>query len=277
LNKHYREMSFFAGDIKDQSLPEYTFIEPLYDIGNNYQNGNSMHPLNDVRKGEQLVKQVYETLRNSPYWNTTMLVILFDEHGGFYDHASPPQAVPPGDGMNYANTKFAFDRLGVRVPAIVISAYTQQGMVIGKDAAGSPIIFDHTSVLATVEKKFGLKPLTKRDAAARTLELAVNLKNPRTTPADAPTSLPSPAAESLLKSVRRFLAKPPAAAADEAPLSTNQKSFLALALACDLEMSDKSKHEEIKKRHDAIKGQKDAENYLQEVDTKVRARRRKVQ
>jgi hypothetical protein len=60
-------MSLFAGDVAANQLPEYTFIEPNYDTGNNYQGGNSMHPLNDIRKGELLIKQVYETLRASSY------------------------------------------------------------------------------------------------------------------------------------------------------------------------------------------------------------------
>ena len=277
LTKHFRGMNFFAEDVKNQSLPEYTFIEPLYDIGNNYRNGNSMHPLNDVRKGEQLVKQVYETLRNSSYWSNTMLIVLFDEHGGFYDHVSPPRAIPPGDAMKYATTNFAFDFLGVRVPAILISAYTQRGMVIGNDPAGAPIIFDHTSVLATVEKRFQFKSLTKRDAAARTIDLAVNLANPRTSSSDAPTELPSPLSDSILKSVQRFFAKAPGHAEEGAKLSSNQKSFLALALTCDLKMSEASKQAAIKERVDAISRQKEAAQYLDEIETKIRSSRKESQ
>ena len=68
LTTKFREMSLFAGDVAANQLPEYTFIEPNYDTGNNYQGGNSMHPLNDIRKGELLIKQVYETLRASSIW-----------------------------------------------------------------------------------------------------------------------------------------------------------------------------------------------------------------
>lgn len=277
FTKRYREMRFFDKDVKDESLPEYTFIEPCYDWGNNYQGGNSMHPLNDIRKGERLVKQVYETLRKSSYWNNTMLIIIFDEHGGFYDHVSPPAAVPSGDDTRYASNEFAFDRLGVRVPAIAISAFTQRGTVIGNDPGGSPIVFDHTSVLATVEKRFGLKPLTKRDAAARTLEVTLNLKDPRILPADAPMTLPKPAKDTLLKSVRNLFAKAPEPGSSKAPLSNNQKSFLALALACDKLVSDPSKHEAMKTRHDAINSQKEAARYMQEVDNKIHERRKAVQ
>ena len=193
LTKHFREMSFFADDVKSGSLPEYTFIEPNYDSGDNYVNGNSMHPLNDIRKGEQLLKQVYETLRNSNYWQDTMLIVTFDEHGGFYDHVPPPPAVPSGDDTTHLNSAhpFAFDRLGVRVPAIVVSAYTQAGTVIGTDASDPATLFDHSSIVATVEKRFGLQPLTMRDETARTLDIALNLANPRD---DAPATLPEPAA-----------------------------------------------------------------------------------
>ena len=138
-----------------------------------------------------LVKFVYEALRGSNYWQDTMLIITFDEHGGFFDHVAPPPAVPTGDDTAYANAKnnFHFDLYGVRVPAIVISAYTQKGTVIGTDAADPTTIFDHTSILATVAARFNLPPLTARDKVANKLDAALNLDAPRT---DAPMVLPSP-------------------------------------------------------------------------------------
>lgn len=191
FTRHFREMKFFTQDVQDGALPEYTFIEPQYDVGGNYVNGNSMHPLNDIRQGDELVKMVYETLRNSNYWQDTMLIITFDEHGGFYDHVPPPAAVPTGDDSTYANqaNPFAFNLYGLRVPAIVISAFTQKGTLIGNDPQDETTIFDHTSILATLEKRFGLQPLTARDQAANTLDIALNLDAPR---GDAPTVLPAP-------------------------------------------------------------------------------------
>jgi phospholipase C len=194
---HFREMKYFAEDVQNGALPEYTFIEPQYDTGGNYAGGNSMHPLNDVRLGEQLVKTVYETLRQSAdYWLDTMLIITFDEHGGFFDHVPPPKAVPTGDDTKYQNQDhpFGFDLLGVRVPAIVISAYTAAGTVIGQDAADPAGIFDHTSILRTVELRFGLPPLTARDKSANTLDVAVNLNSPRS---DAPITLADPMSDTL--------------------------------------------------------------------------------
>jgi phospholipase C len=195
FTRNFREMQYFAADVQAKILPEYTFIEPAYGgfLSSDFAAGNSMHPQDDIRKGDALIKQVYETLRQSDYWADTMLIITFDEHGGFFDHVPPPAAVPTGDDAKYANPadNFKFDMYGVRVPSLVISAYTQPGTVIGTDSADPATIFDHTSVLATVEARFGLPPLTARDKAANTLAVALNLDTPRT---DAPLKLPDPTA-----------------------------------------------------------------------------------
>jgi len=275
FTKHFREMKFFEGDVTSNSLPEYTFLEPRYDTGHNYLNGNSMHPLNDLRKGEQLVKQVYEILRNSDYWGESILIITFDEHGGFYDHTPPPSAVPTGDDVRYANPDhpFGFDRLGVRVPAILVSAYTQKGTVVGTDPTDVSTIFDHSSIPATVEKLFGLQPLTPRDSAAKTLDIALNQSAPRLSSADAPTTLPDPVPDTLLTRLINFFRRKPAAAADDAPLSKNQKSQLALALACDLKVSDPAQHQALRKRHAAILRQKEAAEYIRGVETKIHSKR----
>ena len=142
------------------------------------------------------MKLVYEAIRNSNYWTDSMLVITFDEHGGFYDHVPPPATVPTGDDSTCADPAgtFIFNRLGVRVPAIVISAYTQAGTIIGANANDTSSMFDHSSIAANVEKRFALQALTLRDEAANALEIALNLANPGT---DAPTSLPDPAKDTI--------------------------------------------------------------------------------
>ncbi|MCX6924190.1 MAG: hypothetical protein NT154_13410, partial [Verrucomicrobia bacterium] len=254
FTEKFQDMDDFFDDVSKGNLVDYNFIEPRYDTGNNYLDGNSMHPLNDIRKGEQLVKRVYEALRNSRYWSDTMLIITFDEHGGFYDHQPPPATVPTGDDSKYANPNysFGFDRLGVRVPAMVVSAYTAKGTIIGDDPSDAATVFDHSSVLATVEKRFGLEPLTKRDRAANTLEIAINLAAPRLLPTEAPTQLPDPAADAAVAG-----AADPAgifAADAKAPLSANQKTMAALALACELQI-------------------KDAADYIQKVEAKIGSRR----
>jgi phospholipase C len=236
-----------------------------------------MHPLNDIRKGEQLVKDVYEALRNSRYWADTMLIITFDEHGGFFDHQAPPATTPTGDDAKYANKSysFPFDRLGVRVPGIVVSAYTQRGTIIGDDPNDLSTIFDHTSVLATVEKCFGLVPLTKRDAAAKTLDIAINQPEARLSDADARTSVPSVAADSMVAgaaSVQGFFAADP-----QAPLSSNQKTMAALALAVELEITHPEYHAALISNHQKLVEQKDAGNYIEQVENKIQTRRDKAQ
>lgn len=82
-----------------------------------------------MANGQKLVKEVYETLRSSPQWNETLLVITYDEHGGFYDHVKTPfVGIPNPDGnTGPAPGFFKFDRLGVRVPTIMVSPWIQKG------------------------------------------------------------------------------------------------------------------------------------------------------
>jgi len=264
FTENFRAMSNFVNDVKSGDLPDYTFIEPNYDAGGNYQNGNSMHPLNDLRKGEVLVKHVYESLRANPaIWNSVLFVVAFDEHGGFYDHVPPPAAVPTGDDAKYASRNFGFNRYGVRVPAIAISPFIQRGTVIGSDPTNATTIFDHASILATVEKRFGLSHLTQRDTAANTIDVALNLNAART---DTPATLPDPGAEELAPKGAEMLTLS-TAASTTAPLSKNQQAFLDLARACDFEQT--------KDAAANIKNQKDAATYIKSVESKILARRKK--
>jgi phospholipase C len=150
---------------------------------NDYICGNSMHPLDDVTRGEKLVKRVYETIRNSPHWEKSVLIITFDEHGGFYDHVKPPKAIPPNDLILFSEDprKFKFDQLGPRVPALVISPWIKKGTI-------DSVEYDHTSVLATLRKLFGLSHLTARDKNANDLLHLFSLTEPRK---DTPQILPS--------------------------------------------------------------------------------------
>ncbi|MDR6412252.1 UNVERIFIED_ORG: phospholipase C [Burkholderia sp. 1595] len=162
------------------SLTErFIFIEPTYDAKNDFRNGNSMHPAGDVRNGEALVKQLYEAISGSAVWNKSVLLIVFDEHGGFFDHATPPSAVPPGasESSLLKTHGFAFDRLGVRVPAIVVSPYVQAGTI-------DHTLYDHTSILKTTDKLLGLNgalDLTDRVRSASDFTKMLNLAAPRTT------------------------------------------------------------------------------------------------
>jgi phospholipase C len=164
---HYRD---FQDRAKAGTLPAYSFVEPSWSAS-----GNSQHPNYDVALGEQLMAQIYDTLRTSPAWDETLLIITYDEHGGNYDHVPPPWgAVPPDNSVGEWN--FGFDRFGVRVPALLISPLIAQGTVF-RSTQGT---IDHTSILKTVELRFGLQPLTKRDAAAPDIGDVLTLAKPRT-------------------------------------------------------------------------------------------------
>ena len=269
FNSNFRPMTEFETDIDVGDLAPYTFIEPNYDTGHNYLNGNSMHPLNDIRNGEALVKRVYEAIRKSPFWASTALIITFDEHGGFYDHVSPPSTVPTGDDHRYSDSDmpFGFDRLGVRVPALVVSAYTQKGTIIGVE--GGLEYYDHSSILATVTKRFGIGSLTDRDAQAKRLDVALNLTTPRLAPEEAPLVLPNPAFDGSKPTPTIAAEDLTTAAKDHAPLSDNQRTFLALALACDLEVTDVSQHPDLRSQVQSITSQQQAAAYIDEVVQKV--------
>jgi phospholipase C len=173
----------FFLDAKAGSLPAYSFIEPRYFDFLRWK-ANDQHPPHDVRLGEHLIADVYEALRNGPAWDSTLLFVLYDEHGGIFDHVAPGPAPNP-DGLSSVNPPFDFDRLGVRVPALIISPYAAKGVV-------DSTIYDHTSILATARTLFNLPlPLTRRDASANTV--SHNLGS--TMRQDAPTALDRPAGD----------------------------------------------------------------------------------
>ncbi len=150
----------FQKDIDNNSLPAYSWIEPAYQL---FPTDN--HPPHDINLGEYLLEKVYNALRgNEEIWESTLLVVTYDEHGGCYDHVLPPAAVPDGD-----NPQFAFDRYGVRVPTLLISPYINAGTIgtPGASADNAPV-YDHTSILSTVRKCFDIDapPLSEREAKA---------------------------------------------------------------------------------------------------------------
>ncbi|KZV18312.1 hypothetical protein F511_30956 [Dorcoceras hygrometricum] len=155
-------------------LPNYVVIEQRYfDVA--VSPANDDHPSHDVALGQKFVKEVYEALRSSPQWKETALLITYDEHGGFYDHVpTPVSGVPNPDGIIGPDPYyFSFDRLGVRVPTLLISPWIDKGTVIHEPSGPTPYSqYEHSSIPATVKKLFNLKSnfLTKRDAWAGTFE-----------------------------------------------------------------------------------------------------------
>jgi phospholipase C len=154
----------FVGACDQDQLPDYSFIEPNYTDhpgpGGGEILATDQHPDHNVKAGERFIAQVYNAIRSNPkIWETTALLIVYDEHGGLYDHVPPPACTPDAYVASPAATgtgaSFAFDRLGVRVPAILVSPYVARGTVVpGPEAPAQQRIFEHASIPATVTKQF---------------------------------------------------------------------------------------------------------------------------
>ena len=262
----------FQSDLHDPAYRDvrYTFIEPNFgrsffspqdgNPGPTYKGGSSQHPEDDPSGGEGLIKFVYETIRNSPLWETSLLLILYDEHGGFYDSVVPCQAVAPGDTVPKDEIalnpyKFDFERYGVRVPAVIVSPLIPKGTV-------DHTLYDHASALATLERILGIDPLTARDAQANDVRHLLSLDKPRT---DCPTVLAAPAK----------YPKPltPAATAPDGPLpaSGNAIGFLQNLLKAELALcgADTTLRAEVLAAFDAIKTHCHACDYAARVKEKI--------
>ena len=179
--ERFRRIDSFWDDAEHGDLPDYAFVEPRYftdDVLGLMP--NDQHPPHDVVYGEQLLAKVYNALRSSPAWKKTLFVVTNDEHGGCYDHVSPPPAAPPAPQAGHDG--FLFDRYGVRVPALIISPYVAAGSVLRATTpgAGRVVPFDHTSIIRTLRERFDPngEPLTGRDAAAPSLDAALALDGP---------------------------------------------------------------------------------------------------
>ncbi len=162
----------FLEDCEKGLLPDYCFVEPNYNDhlgeGGGEELASDQHPDHDVQAGEVFIASVYNAIRNNPeLWKSTALLIVYDEHGGIYDHVPPPSCTPDGYTANPKDTggiPFNFDRLGVRVPAILVSPW------IAKNTVVSGRVFEHASIPATITDHF-IGPYdqrTPREKAAST-------------------------------------------------------------------------------------------------------------
>jgi phospholipase C len=147
-----RGIKTFLSDAAAGQLPAVSFVDPGF-ISEDNGTSTDDHPRADIRAGEQFLNKIYTAVTTSPNWGKTMLVINFDEWGGFFEHVVPRRApdVSPVTALR-----------GFRVPALVISPRARRGYVAHRT-------YDHTSVLKAIEWRWGLPPLTPRDAAARNL------------------------------------------------------------------------------------------------------------
>ncbi|MGB7152391.1 MAG: alkaline phosphatase family protein [Terriglobales bacterium] len=160
----------FLDDCSSGNLPEYSFIEPNYndhDTDTGEAVASDQHPDHNIQAGELFIASVYNAIKqNANLWQSTALLVVYDEHGGIYDHVVPPACTPDQFTASANDTgtgqPFAFDRLGVRVPAILISPWIPKGTVVDGR------VFDHASIPATITKFFlgGYSPRSPRETSA---------------------------------------------------------------------------------------------------------------
>lgn len=273
---HFIAFDKFAAQVGNSAFASaYSFIEPSY--GNvlpltpeDFTCGTSQHPLDDVTRGERLIKTVYEAVRNSPQWEKSVLLITYDEHGGFFDHVPPPATVGPGDGIpdednNHHN--FDFTQLGVRVPAVVVSPLIPRGTI-------DHTKYDHSSLVATVEAIFGLGPLTNRDRHANTFRHLLSLGAPRT---DTPASLPKQADSGFhcegdvavgAASSDRSVSGTQGSAANK-PIPPALRGFLRVAFRRHYKLASAAERPAVIAEFLAIKTKQDALEYMQRVRTRI--------
>jgi phospholipase C len=165
----FAPFELFLDDAARGRLPAYAFIEP-----DHFPPGkNSQHPVQDLAHGELLVARVYRALRASPAWPRAALLLVWDEHGGFFDHVPPPATVAPDARRAARYPSFAFARLGPRVPAVLVSPWIERGTV-------DHGVRDHTAIVASLRRRFGLgAPLGRRDAGALDVWGALRRDTPR--------------------------------------------------------------------------------------------------
>jgi phospholipase C len=185
---HLRPIDDFFTAAQAGQLPAVSIVDPDFD-------GNSEENPQDIRQGEAFAARVINAVMQSPAWPHTLLVWLYDEHGGYYDHVKPPPAVAPDDVPAkslydrffvlrlFKNTALGrkvtaadtgprtYEQLGFRVPAVIVSPYARPDYV-------SEQVYDHTAILRLIQHKWSLPPLTRRDAAAADLLEMVDLSGP---------------------------------------------------------------------------------------------------
>ncbi|ETO31587.1 phosphoesterase family protein [Reticulomyxa filosa] len=213
--RKFRQMETFFVDLNSGDLPLFSWLDPAYFALTDFP-ASDEHPDHDVTNGEKLMKRVYESLRQSPVWEDSLLLIFYDEHGGFFDHGfflfflkkctfscvhfiplffslrsvPPPLAVSPdGRVAEDVYPPFNFTRYGIRVPAVLVSPYIQKGSVGDRPDPGSLSQYSHSSLPHTIREQFSpdYPPYNDREDIALTFEQMLNLEYPRD---DCPTKLP---------------------------------------------------------------------------------------
>jgi phospholipase C len=185
---HFVPLEEFYEDVRKGTLPAYSFVEPCL-----IPPHSDMHPpgypillralsflprASPLRGGEALIARVYEAVRTSnastgSNWQNTLLLVTFDEHGGTYDHVPPPRVPPPDPAAPAGEMGFRFDRSGLRIPTIAISAWVDPHTVVHDE-------YRATSVIRTLRERWPLGgPLTQRDAVAADIAPILRRSTPR--------------------------------------------------------------------------------------------------
>ena len=157
--------SFFSA-AQAGTLPAFSIIDPNFGILPGGEGGNDDHPDHDIQLGQIFLASVYQALANSPQWSRCLLIITYDEHGGFYDHVSPPTTT---------DERPEFEQLGFRVPSLVIGPYVRRGCIDSTQ-------MEHVSIIATASRRFGLMALNERVTVTNDVSTAINpeyFDNPR--------------------------------------------------------------------------------------------------
>jgi phospholipase C len=153
-----RSYDSFLADCKTGRLPNVAFVDPPR-AGSSKAVSADYHPFGDIRAGEHFLNKTYDAVRKSPNWGSSVLVITFDEWGGFFDHVPPPRAPDVSPDLQVR---------GFRVPCVVVSPFARRRFV-------SHRVFDHASILRMIEWRWNLKPLSVRDARANNLATVLDL------------------------------------------------------------------------------------------------------
>jgi phospholipase C len=258
----------FRNDCKKNKLPALSFVEPRFNdlsTAGEFFGASDQHPDHNMRLGERVINFVYEAVTsNKQTWESTLLVITYDEHGGLYDHVPPPETVNPGD-KPIDSTLFDFKRLGVRVPAVLVSPFIQKGTIINE-------VYDHTSIIATARKLFISEwekfALTERDRHANTFEDCLNLSSARTDKVKFPKATDIPASPLALASTSEASETSPASG------STGQLSEFQQAMIFQVVMADQLLPGDLAAaKVTSMSDESDAAQYLEQIRNCIEASR----